>query len=77
MFQTKKLMTNYLYSVDVRQVKSKLKGNEMGLPTQEELHEYVIKELNFFKGQLNEETLESMHVIAIPYYGETNFSFID
>lgn len=68
-------MTNYLYSVDVRHLESKHQG--FNKPTQEELHEYVKKELNFFKGQLSDAMAEEMNIIAIPYFGETNFNFID
>jgi hypothetical protein len=64
-------MTHYLYSVDVRNVRTQLKDRTTTDPTQEELHMYVTRELNFLKGQMTEDMLEISHIMAVPFYGES------
>lgn len=64
-------MTNYLYQVDVRNFEPN--GSR---PTQKEIHEYVVAELNFFKGQWREDILDISHIIAIPHYGESKIDVI-
>ena len=65
-------MNNYFYSVDVRNV-----SDTLGKPaSQSEIHEYVIKELNFLKGQFNDDFLETANIIVVPVYGETTFDML-
>lgn len=74
-------MTNILYSVDVRELSKRLtdKNQEPSrdiFQDQDLIHDYVLRELNFLKGQMTEDEADEYHIMVVPVLSETSLDLL-